>query len=245
MANFGETSWGESSNSGKKFSGKKDAFLKLDNGANKVRILTKPYLYMSHKYKKEGDKGYGQKVVCSKTETTGCVLCDLVKEDGKPNYPQKRWFLGVLDRKTGASKILDISAAIKGTIDKLTQDVEDFGSPFEYDINIVVDRNGGATGYYTVMGLGKKPLTAAEQKLRDDFDIEDLKRRCEPLTPDAMAKKMSFIDSGAAWGEKPVAGAAPAVAAKATPAKAPAKKAAAPVEEEMTSTEDDTEFPAL
>ena len=35
---------------------KRDEFLRLQNGSNTVRLVTKPYQYSFHKWKEEGDK---------------------------------------------------------------------------------------------------------------------------------------------------------------------------------------------
>jgi hypothetical protein len=222
---FGEVSWGEDQPKTRS-SNNKDVFLRLDDGSNKIRIITKPFVYESHKYKKAGEKGFGQKVGCSKTETTDCVLCGIIGEDGKPSRPQRRWFIGVIERKTGTAKVLDISYAVKQQIDALSKDPE-FGDPSGFDMDLKVNRNGGASGYYMIVPRSPSPLSGADQVLRDNFDVEDLRRRCQPLTPDQVAKRIERIDSGLAWGEKPAAG-TQASAAKAPPAKASSKKPAPP-----------------
>jgi hypothetical protein len=213
----------------KKQANNKDLFLRLDEGDNEMRIVTKPYQYLVHKYKKEGDAGFGQKVGCSK-EHGSCPLCDLGDE------PKRRWFLGVISRKTKSYKLLDVSIAVLGSIKKLRQNAK-WGDPMQYDINIIVDKNGGATGYYSVQPTPKEPLSAEDQKIKDnDVDFDELKRRTTPPTPQVVQARMDKING--------VAPSTSAPASASTKASAPAKKAASPVN--MADDDDDmaSEFPA-
>ena len=57
---FGEVSWNDDVFGGsenKKNS--KDLWLRLEEGSNEMRLVTQPFQYLVHKYKKEDDKGYG------------------------------------------------------------------------------------------------------------------------------------------------------------------------------------------
>lgn len=195
MANttFGEVSWDEeSSGGGEKKSNNKDTFLRLDDGSNVVRLITRPHQYLVHKgIKRENDKGYGQKVNCSMANGS-CTLCE---QGMKPN---QRWLLGVIDRKTSSYKILDISWQVFSQIKKLAKNTEVWGDPLKYDLDIVVDKNGGPTGYYSVQPRPHKPLSAADQQIRDNADLEDLKRRVVPPTPDVVAKRVEKILEGPA-----------------------------------------------
>lgn len=227
---FGEVSWEDESFEGsdKKQTNSKDLFLRLDAGSNELRLVTKPFQYLVHKYKKEGDSGFGQKVSCSAVHGS-CPLCDL-QDKAKP-----RWLLGVISRKDNKFKILDISFAVFGQIRKLAKNTKSWGDPQKYDIDIVVDKNGGATGYYTVQPLPKEPLSAEDQKIKDEVDLDDLKRRSTPPQPDAVQARMNKINGG----QTP---AAPAGAAQSTPRVQSAPAAAV----SMTDDEDDMDasFPA-
>ena len=185
---FGEVNWGDpDTQDGKKFANNKDLFLRLDEGSNEVRLLTQPFQYLVHMFKKEGDTvGFGQKILCSALNGS-CPLCAL-GDEAKP-----RWLLGVISRKTGTYKILDISRSVLTAIKKYNKNPR-FGDPTKYDINIEVDKNGGATGYYSVQGLQKEPLSAADQVIKDGIDFDDLKRRVTPPTPDFVQKKMDKIN---------------------------------------------------
>lgn len=216
MTTFGEVNWNDDvfgGNEGKKNTNSKDLFLRLDEGSNELRIVTQPFQYLVHKYKKEGDPGFGQKVSCSAIHGS-CPVCE-TGDKAKP-----RWLLGVISRKTGTYKILDISYAVFSSIRKLAKNTKHFGDPTKYDIDITVDKNGGATGYYAVQGLPKEPLSAADQSIKDSADLDDLKRRVTPFTPDLVQKRMDKINGVAADTAAGPKKAAAAPVAKAT--KAPA-----------------------
>ncbi len=230
MTTFGEVSWNDDVFPGdnKKQTNSKDLFLRLDEGVNEVRILTQPHQYLVHKYKKNGDTGFGQKVQCSAVHGS-CPLCAM-GDKAKP-----RWLLGVISRKTGTYKILDISFAVFSQIRKLNKNPK-FGDPTKYDVNIEVDKNGGATGYYSVQAYNKEALSAADQVIKDNIDFDDLKRRITPPTPDRVQARMDKIDGVTTNGA--TASSAPAPAAKkSTP------KAAAPAVSMTDDEELDKSFP--
>jgi len=211
MNTFGEVSWSDDVFGGqeKKNTNSKDLFLRLEEGSNELRLITQPFQYLVHKYKKEGDTGFGQKISCSAIHGS-CPLCTL-GDKAKP-----RWLLGVISRKSGTYKILDISFAVFSQIRKLAKNTQRWGDPAKYDIDIVVDKAGGATGYYSVQPISKEPLSAADQKIKDDVDFDDLKRRVTPPTADLVQGRMNKID-GVTSPSAPAAKGAPAVKAAAAP----------------------------
>ena len=189
MTTFGEVSYNDDVYAGdKKNTNSKDLFLRLDPGPNEVRLVTAPFQYLVHKVKKDptNPKDFGQKVSCSAIYGS-CIICE-AGDAAKP-----RWFYGVISRKTGTYKILDVSFAVFSTIRKLARNVK-LGDPTKYDLNIEVDKNGGATGYYSVQALPKEPLSAADQHIKDnDVDLDDLKRRCTPLTTELLQARLDKI----------------------------------------------------
>lgn len=207
MTTFGEVSWNDDVFGGdnKKTTNSKDLFLRLDEGSNEIRLLTQPFQYFVHKYKKEGDTGFGQKVQCSAIHGS-CPLC-ATGDKAKP-----RWLLGVISRKTNTYKILDISFAVFSQIRKYAKNAK-FGDPTKYDINIEVDKNGGATGYYSVQALGKEALSAADQVIKDTVcDMDDLKRRVTPPSAEIVQKRLDKIN-GVTTGNVPATPAKSATAA--------------------------------
>lgn len=188
---FGEVNWSdEVYGGGNKKEANKDLWLKLDEGDNEIRLVTQPYQFLIHKYKKDPNdkKDFGQKVYCSAIHGS-CPLCSL-GDKAKP-----RWLLGVISRKTNTYKILDISFAVFSHIRKLAKNPK-WGDPTKYDLNIVVDKNGGATGYYTVQPLSKEPLSAADQVIKDNADLDELKRKVTPPTAEMVQKRIDKINGG-------------------------------------------------
>jgi hypothetical protein len=202
---FGEVNWSDEVYAGgNKKDANKDLWLKLDEGDNELRLVTQPYQFLIHKYKKDPNdkKDFGQKVYCSAVHGS-CPLCTL-GDKAKP-----RWLLGVISRKTNTYKILDISFAVFSQIRKLAKNAK-WGDPTKYDINIVVDKNGGPTGYYSVQPLSKEPLSAADQLIKDNVDSDELKRKVTPPTAEMVQKRIDKINGGTAT---PAPAAQPAKAA--------------------------------
>jgi hypothetical protein len=214
---FGEINYNDDvfgGEKGNKNTNNKDLFLRLEEGSNELRLVTAPFQYLVHKYKKDptNPKDFGQKIMCSQIHGS-CPLCD-AGDKAKP-----RWFYGVISRKTGTYKILDISFAVFSQVRKLARNTQRWGDPTKYDIDIVVDKNGGATGYYSVQPISKEPLSAADQTIKDNADLDDLKRRCTPPTAEKVQERINKVN-GLATG---ATAAAPAPAAKGkAAAKAPA-----------------------
>lgn len=233
MTTFGEINWTDDVDGGsdKKNSNNKDLWLRLAEGSNELRLITQPFQYLMHKIKKDPNnpKDFGQKVYCSIIHGS-CPACDSGSE-AKP-----RWLLGVIDRKTGTYKILDISIAVFSSIRKLAKNTARWGDPTKYDVDVVVDKNGGPTGYYSVQPISKEPLSAADQQIKDnDVDLDDLKRRVSPPSPEKVQERMNNI-----LGSDSVSQVTPAASAK-KPATKPSVKA--PV---ASMTDDDelaSEFP--
>ena len=190
---FGEVSWEDDLNFGretnKKFStGGKDLFLRLKDGDNEMRLITRPHQYMTHtKIKKEGDnKGYGQKVGCSIVHGS-CELCDA------GYHVQPRWFLGVIDRGSNAFKLLDISYMVYQQIRALNSNKK-WGDPQTYDINIIKNSKARTPQeWYTVQPSPKTPLSATDQSIRDQADLEELKRRVQPPSVETVQKRIANI----------------------------------------------------
>lgn len=231
---FGEVNWTDDfGGPEKKIVNNKDTWLRLDAGNNVVRLVTAPHQYLVHKgVKAEGEKGFGQKVSCSAVHGS-CPLCDQGHKAGP------RWLLGVIDRKTSTYKILDVSWQVFSQIKKLANETEVWGDPNKYDLNIIVDKSGGPTGYYSVQPRPHKPLSAEDQAIRDNADLEDLKRRVTPLTPEQVQKRLDKVLNGGTLAA-PVAADKPS---KASTSKSTGKSKAAPVVEMESEDGVDDIFP--
>lgn len=166
---------------------KRDSFIRLQSGDNIVRLVTKPYQYIIHKWKDSPtDKGYGDKVMCSMFHGD-CPICKL------GDKPKQRWYVGVIDRKTQSYKILDMSPAIFQKVQTFNRS-EVWGDPGTYDINIVVDKNAGANGYYNVVAHPKTDLSDKDVEIKTgEVDTEWLKARCKPPEPGEVIRQMGVI----------------------------------------------------
>lgn len=180
-------------------SGGKDEFIYLTEGDNEVRLLTKAYQYSLHRFKDEGEGGIGKRIKCAVSEENDeCVLCDGSKElNVKPQEPKERWYVGIIDREHEMYKIMDISQLIFKQLQKYNRN-DKIGSPLNFDINIVVDKEGGPAGYYTLQKYDKEPLSAHDVELKKKVDTERLLRLCNPLPPEKVVEaiKRHRADSG-------------------------------------------------
>jgi len=230
MTVYGEVAWGDVQDGGQK-NDSRDSFLRLEKGSNIVRIITPPHQYNVHRYKRDGDPGFGHKIMCSKVNGA-CPLCAL------GDVAKRRWFLGVIDRKTRSYKILDVGISVFKSIQGLTRD-DEWGDPSRYDLDIKVDPNGGASNYYSITPKIPKPLSADDIQIKDMVDVEGLKRLCTPPSSAKVQERMDrlFADNpvpdrnannnrGGSGGDQRTAAAAPRQAA------------------DQSDDEDDVQFPA-
>lgn len=183
---YGLTSWDEVELKNNSFQKQKDLYMRLENGSNVLRVVTKPHQYRVHQNFKEKDApGFGDRVMCSSFHGT-CPACD------KGDKAKNRWLLGVIDRRSTSFKILDISPAVFKGIQELSRD-QDYGDPGKYDIDVKVDKQGGATGYYTIIPKPPRALSAQDVDIKSKIDTDDLVRRCSPPTPEKVQERLDGI----------------------------------------------------
>lgn len=163
----------------------KDLFLRLQPGSNIVRLLTVPYQYHQHKKVFDNDtKGkYGRRINCA---GAGCPVCAM------GDKAKRRWLVGVIDRRSGMYKILDIGFAIFKGIQLLAQD-SDWGNPEDYDCDISAHPENPATNYYGVVAKPKKPMSAADLAIKDAIDFSELERRTTAPTPEQVQDRIDKI----------------------------------------------------
>jgi hypothetical protein len=231
---YGQTEW--NAEDGMKAGGNRTTsdFMHLEEGDNIIRVVTLPYIYMSHSYMFEGGPKWGSKVNCSRIEKDGrviqeCTLCST------GNKAKKRWMMGVLDRKVGGYKILDVTWAVYGTIKTLATSA--WGTPDKYDILIKKVKNGGPTGTYTVLNQPPVPLTASDLKLMESIDRESLVRLTTPPTPEKVMERMEKLQGQPMMAPAMRQAPAPAIADKKVARKAP-------VQVKQAVEEEDEDFPS-
>ncbi len=187
MTTYGEISYSDEIFPDKRPASSKDLFLRLNEGDNELRLLTNPFQYSVHKVKKDPNnpKDFGRKVPCSAVNGS-CPACAHDKA-------KLRWLYGVIDRSTGQFRILDVSFSVFSQIRNYARNTKSWGDPTKYDINIFVNKKGGATGYYSVQPLPKEPLSAEDQKVKDNVDYDDLKRRVTPPSAEVVQKILNSV----------------------------------------------------
>lgn len=160
-------------------------FMKLVEGDNVVRIITKPYQFTVAWI--TDPSGVPRKVRSALGKN-----CPLVKLGEKL---QNRWYVGVIDRRDKKTKILELSSQITSAIKRLALD-DDWGDPRNYDVNI----SRGAPNsqpLYTVFAKPKKPLTDDENAAVAKFlENTDLKKMTAPPTPEEVAERLAAINGG-------------------------------------------------
>lgn len=163
-------------------------YLRLTQGSNVIRVVTNPYMYYYHKYKEnKNDHGFGDKIKCSRFHGS-CLLCE------KGLSRLERAYVGVIERDTGSYKVLDMSKSVLQDLQKLSED-DEWGTPTRYDIDIVVDKDAGPQGYYTVIPKPPKPMSPEDQQTREEkVDLNDLKLKCSPFKPETVIKRVNDIN---------------------------------------------------
>lgn len=241
MSTSGIKSWDQLSFGGNKQSQDqaRTDFLRLEDGSNVVRVVTDPVPFLFHRYKPlETDKGFGDKVKsCFPADTKVFEagvdpLFDrkvaLAKDDAekKKARPSQHWYIGVIEKKTMTFKILEASYALIKAIHTISQD-SDYGDPKGYYVDIKVDRNGGATGYYTVIPKPPTPHSVEELSLIENINHDTLTKLAAPITADQQKERVSRVN------EK---------YAKLRGETAPVQKVSAPVVATASSSDDDLDF---
>jgi hypothetical protein len=182
---IGEVGWDTVGEKTGKSEGK-DTWMRLEDGSNLCRIATNPFQYVVHKgVRKVGDKGFGEKVMCSIED---CVLCK------SGHNSSVRWYIGILDRKSTSFKILDAGGSI--VFDLKTLNKGRWGDVRKYDIEIIKDKNADPQHYYKVLPVERTPLSAADQKLIDEADLEYIKRKTIAPTPEQVKERVEKILGG-------------------------------------------------
>lgn len=191
---FGLSTWEDVAPEERKYDEPKASYkdiMKLKNGNNIVRIVTNPFVYWQHKYKADPDaSGYPDKIKCAMRAGVTCPLCELVDDEGKQRFPRrKQCYLGVIDRKTQSFKVIDAGPGLLQKLEATRMD-EEWGDLTTYDINILVNETAGPSNYYTVIPRNKKPLTSADQEIKNSIDLDSLRAKCIPSRPEWVKKRM-------------------------------------------------------
>jgi len=179
--NYGKVGWNDNTNK------KTNKFVTLENGANTVRMISDVYKYFIHKVKFKGDSAkWGRTIKCA---VDNCPLC---KEN---NEAKAKYIAGVL--VGNEVKFLDMGPGLYNEISGLANNMPGYEEPKDYNINIVRNPKGGATGFYKAYPADKTTLTAEQiAAIETDFDEEELEKFIQPPEPEEVNKSIERI---AAW----------------------------------------------
>lgn len=184
---IGEVSWETVGSKHNNEGGGKDSWMRLEDGQNTVRVVTNPHQYLVHKgVKRVGDKGFGEKVNCSIDE---CPLC-------KAGHPvSTRWYIGVIDRKSNSFKILDAAGSIVFGLKELNKNVR-WGDVKKFDVDLIKNSKADPQHFYSVQPVPHTPLSAADQKIIDEADLDYLKKKTVAPTPEQVKERMDKVLEG-------------------------------------------------
>lgn len=170
---YGQVNWDESNAS----SG--NDFMNLEQGDNTVRIFTNPYQFIVHWVK--DSSGVNRKIKCA---IENCPLC---KKGVKSQY---RWFLGVIDRKDGQAKILEISSQILIAVKNLISNKK-WGDVKMYDLEIKRNPPKSNPLYAVSPDPDKRALNTEEKTLAKAFlERVDISKFTQPSSPEEIAEKL-------------------------------------------------------
>lgn len=164
-------------------------FMTLEEGSNIVRLVTSPYqFYVSWT---QDASGQNRKI---RSAGEGCPLVQ------RGDKIQPRWYVGVLDRKSGQPKILEVGRQIFQQIVALRKR-DKWGDPRGYDINIERQPKGSQP-LYVVMPEPKEKLTEEEVGMvkaafatpKNPDGRIDLGKMTEAPTPDEVRKQLGLAE---------------------------------------------------
>ena len=128
-------------------------YLKLQNGENRMRIVSAPSQLEIHW--EEALDGSKKKIICLGPK---CPIC---KKGGKL---QTKYQMKVIDRADNTVKVLECGKQIVKAIKGYAVD-PDYGDPTTYDIKIKKEGTGRDTRYTVVAVPNKTPLTEEEKEM--------------------------------------------------------------------------------
>jgi len=160
-------------------------FLKLEQGDNQVRLFTKPFRFEVH-WIKDGS-GVNRKLKCA---LENCPLCK------KGIRAQPRWLVGVIDRRSGKPKLLEITHQIFLGIRSYNGNSK-WGDVNNYDV--VIQRGPkGTQPLYSVLGIPEKGMLTPEEKVQVEGFLTrvDITKFIQPAKQEDLAEQLGTSFSG-------------------------------------------------
>ena len=134
-------------------------FMKLQQGENKIRIVSQTFHFKKHGFKDEGK--YSSKIC----QGEGCQFC------AEGNEPKSRYAWTVIDRADNEVKILEVGWQIYGQLLGYAKD-EDYGDLQTYDVKINKSGELLKTEYQVVPVPKKTEITEEEKKSIEESKID-------------------------------------------------------------------------
>lgn len=155
-------------------------FMTLKEGDNVVRIFTAPHQYVVHWVKDQ--TGQNKRVKCALED---CPLC----KNGEKQ--STRWYIGVIDRADGNTKILEISTQIMSGLKAYATNPQ-WGPPKGYDIVIKRGPKGSNPLYHVMANPKTKVEKEEKEKAKKFLENTDLAKMCIPATLEEISEKMGW-----------------------------------------------------
>lgn len=193
---YGASTWDDNPNTGNsnRENLQQIPFVRLQEGKNVVRIVTIPFKYYMVRVPTDPADKVGKRV------NTAYPLYEDCPATAAGYAPKERYLVGVINRGAPGNEkqeigLLDMSVLVHQQIKALKDDIE-HGLPNNYDINVRVNRKGGAAGYYTVLPYTPQPLSEADVALIEAVgeDLEKtLVRRTTPPKSEYVWERMQKL----------------------------------------------------
>jgi predicted nucleic acid-binding Zn finger protein len=191
----------------------KDLWWKLQEGDNRIRIVTQEFWeYRAHAFKADitNKKDFGRKVKCSGVfeynqsarkftyRTGSCPCCDFEIMEESKSSQKSHFIFGTYGYKEDRYKILDIKYGVYAQIISKTKSVRDDGvvrgHPSNFDIIITKDSDQPANLFYVVNTGLYGPLSAdIIQKVESKKDEAYLAKMASVPTYEEVLASMKFV----------------------------------------------------
>ena len=155
-------------------------YVNLDEGSNRIRVITSPYQFYSHW--SVDSAGVNRKVRCA---LDGCPLCQ------QGERAVARWVFGVISYKTNKPGILEIGPQIYKQVHAFSKNPR-WGDPRKYSMDIVRQPKGSQP-LYIVTPEPKEPLTDEEKTMAKEFIARvDFNKISAAISPEEIREKLGM-----------------------------------------------------
>lgn len=178
---FGKSDWSENPGfSGGEGEKAKVDYMGLPPGTHTVRLITDRYDYAFMKVKLDSDPAmvngkpyYGDKIKVSLPLETNPLIQQLGLK------PKQGCYAGVIDRKTGTTRVLDMSPQIRQALNKW-RGKKGYKDLKGFDFDIVVDPQSKSS-FYSVLPSIPEALDEEDLAKKKAFDESVLERLAQPI----------------------------------------------------------------